>query len=42
LTLYFDTSFLTPLIRTEATSGDFRAFMAGLPADGLAVSDWHH
>lgn len=40
MTLYFDTSFLTPLIREEAASDAIRAFMAGLPAGAASVSDW--
>ncbi len=38
--LYFDTSFLTPLIRDEATSDAVRRFMAILPDDELVVSHW--
>jgi predicted nucleic acid-binding protein len=38
--LYFDTSFITPLIRDEASSESVRRFMAKLPEDDLAVSHW--
>jgi predicted nucleic acid-binding protein len=38
--LYFDTSFLTPLIREEATSRAVVQFIAGLPSGSLAVSYW--
>ena len=38
--LYFDTSFLTPLILQEATSAKVERFMAGLPAAELAISHW--
>ncbi|MDE0392914.1 MAG: type II toxin-antitoxin system VapC family toxin [Rhodospirillales bacterium] len=38
--LYFDTSFLVPLILPEATSEPIAAFFGGLPADDLAVSHW--
>jgi hypothetical protein len=38
--LYFDTSFLAPLILQEATSTDVEAFVAGLPVGELAVSHW--
>ncbi len=37
---YFDTSFLTPLIRDERTSPIVARFVAGLPPDGLAISRW--
>lgn len=37
---YFDTSFLAPLIREEATSVQVEAFMAALPVSELAVSRW--
>jgi uncharacterized protein len=37
---YFDTSFLTPLIREEGTSPRVARFMAGLPAGELAISRW--
>jgi predicted nucleic acid-binding protein len=38
--LYFDTSFLAPLILDEATSIEVERFMAGLPAEELAISHW--
>jgi len=38
--LYFDTSFLTPLIFPEATSGKVAAFVSRLPAEEFAVSHW--
>ena len=38
--LYFDTSFLTPLVRQEATSTQIERFMQHLPAGDLAVSHW--
>ena len=38
--LYFDTSFLAPLILEEATSGRVERFMAGLPTGSLALSHW--
>lgn len=38
--LYFDTSFLAPLVLPEATSEAIAGFVAGLPAGELAVSDW--
>jgi predicted nucleic acid-binding protein len=37
---YFDTSFLTPLVREEKTSSRIARFMAGLPTGDLAVSRW--
>lgn len=37
---YFDTSFLTPLIRDEKTSPVVARFVAGLPPEGLAISRW--
>jgi predicted nucleic acid-binding protein len=36
--LYFDTSFLAPLILQEATSRRIERFVAGLPAGELAIS----
>lgn len=36
--LYFDTSFLTPLFRPEATSRQVQPFVAGLATASLAVS----
>jgi predicted nucleic acid-binding protein len=38
--LYFDTSFLAPLIIPEATSGKVAAFVRRLPAEEFAVSHW--
>jgi predicted nucleic acid-binding protein len=38
--LYFDTSFLAPLILDEPTSAELERFMAGLPAEQLAISHW--
>lgn len=38
--LYFDTSFLAPLILQEATSEKIEAFFANLPAGQLYVSHW--
>ena len=38
--LYFDTSFLAPLILQESTSAKVEKFMAGLPAGDLAISHW--
>ena len=38
--LYFDTSFLAPLILEEPTSLAVERFMAGLPGGALAVSHW--
>ena len=38
--LYFDTSFLAPLILEEPTSLTVERFMAGLPDGALAVSQW--
>jgi len=38
--LYFDTSFLTPLVRQEATSTQVERFVRRLPAGELAVSHW--
>ena len=37
---YFDTSFLTPLIREEKTSSRVGRFMAELPVGDLAISQW--
>jgi predicted nucleic acid-binding protein len=37
---YFDTSFLTPLVRKERTSAQIARFMAGLPTGHLAISRW--
>jgi uncharacterized protein len=38
--LYFDTSFLAPLIIPEATSGKVAAFVGRLPAEEFTVSHW--
>jgi uncharacterized protein len=38
--LYFDTSFLAPLICPEATSDQIAAFVRRLPAEEFAVSHW--
>jgi predicted nucleic acid-binding protein len=38
--LYFDTSFLVPLILPEATSDRVAAFIGKAPNDELAVSHW--
>jgi predicted nucleic acid-binding protein len=38
--LYFDTSFLAPLILEEPTSAKIECFVAGLPAGELAISHW--
>lgn len=38
--LYFDTSFLAPLILQESTSAKIENFMTGLPAGELAISHW--
>jgi predicted nucleic acid-binding protein len=38
--LYFDTSFMAPLILQEATSENIEAFFAKLPAGQLYVSHW--
>ena len=38
--LYFDTSFLVPLILPEATSDDIAGLVRELPADQFAVSHW--
>ena len=38
--LYFDTSFLAPLILRETTSDKIAAFVRRLPAPELAVSQW--
>ncbi|WP_395711479.1 type II toxin-antitoxin system VapC family toxin [Reyranella sp.] len=37
---YFDTSFLTPLVRKERTSAQIARFVAGLPTGHLAISRW--
>jgi uncharacterized protein len=38
--LYFDTSFLVPLILPEATSDKIARYIAGLPVEKLTVSHW--
>jgi uncharacterized protein len=38
--LYFDTSFLVPLILPESTSDQIAAFVRRLPAEEFAVSHW--
>jgi uncharacterized protein len=38
--LYFDTSFLAPLILPEATSDKIAAFLRRLPAAEFTVSHW--
>ena len=38
--LYFDTSFLAPLILPEATSEPIAGFFDALPPEGLSVSQW--
>src|SRR5260370_34875163 len=38
--LYFDTSFLVPLILPEATSDKIAAFVRRLPAEEFTVSHW--
>lgn len=38
--LYFDTSFLAPLILPEATSEKIAAFVGELPAEQFKVSHW--
>ncbi len=38
--LYFDTSFLVPLILPEATSDKITAFIRTLSAEAFAVSHW--
>ena len=38
--LYFDTSFLAPLILEEATSAGIESFIAKLPAGQLYISHW--
>lgn len=38
--LYFDTSFLVPLILDEATSDPIEAFMSALPVGELATGHW--
>lgn len=38
--LYFDTSFLVPLVLPEATSDTIAELVRGLPADQFTVSHW--
>ena len=38
--IYLDTSFLTPLFRTEETSDKVQAFLNNQPAGSLAISLW--
>ncbi len=38
--VYFDTSFLAPLLLEETTSSAIERFIAGLPVGTLAVSHW--
>ena len=38
--LYFDTSFLVPLLLPEETSDAIAEFVRGLPGDQLVVSHW--
>ncbi len=38
--LYFDTSFLTPLIKPESTSAEVTRFVAKLPKGALVISHW--
>jgi predicted nucleic acid-binding protein len=38
--LYFDTSFLVPLVLPEATSENIAKFIGGLPVEKLTVSHW--
>ena len=38
--VYFDTSFLAPLILPEATSDEIAAFFHGLPPEEFTVSQW--
>lgn len=38
--LYFDTSFLAPLILEESTSAKIEAFLAKFPVEELYVSHW--
>jgi predicted nucleic acid-binding protein len=38
--VYFDTSFLAPLLLEETTSSAVERFIAGLPAGTFAVSHW--
>lgn len=38
--LYFDTSILTPLVLSEATSGAVETFISALPPGKRATSEW--
>jgi uncharacterized protein len=38
--LYFDTSFLVPLVQREGTSDEVELFLKTLPTDELTVSQW--
>jgi uncharacterized protein len=38
--LYFDTSFLTPLILEEETSEKVKAYVSQLPEGELTISHW--
>ncbi len=38
--VYFDTSFLVPLVLPDAASDRIARFVAGLPVEKLAVSHW--
>ena len=38
--LYFDTNFVVPLVRYEPTSDRVARFVAALPRDRLAISQW--
>lgn len=38
--IYFDTSFLAPLVLPESTSDKIAAFVRRLPVEGLTVSHW--
>ncbi|MEN3385383.1 MAG: uncharacterized protein V7608_5427 [Hyphomicrobiales bacterium] len=38
--LYFDTSFLVPLVVREASSNDIERFVKSLPAEAITVSQW--
>lgn len=40
MTLYFDTSFLAPLILRESTSARIERYVRRLPAEALAISHW--
>ena len=38
--LYFDTSFLVPLVVREASSNDIERFVKSLPAEAITISQW--